>query len=98
MAMTELDKDAIYRLAILSAFLVSNWDNQTALHEIDYPYGPENSGPDVGSWSHLVAEANTNARWVGVPEINDAYMVAETLFPREYDYLDQLRQVMREAA
>ena len=42
--------------------------------------------------------ANTNAKWVGLPEIIDAYMVAETLFPREYDCLEKLEQVMKEAA
>ena len=93
--MTEQNKDTIYGLCISTAFLRNDWDNQTALHEID---DPENSVPNLECWGEIVAVANFYAKWEGLPEIINAYMVAESLFPCEYDYLEKLEQVMKEAA
>jgi hypothetical protein len=93
--MTELNKDTIYGLCISTAFLRNDWDNQTALHEID---DPENSVPNLECWGEIVALANFYAKWVGVPEIIDAPMVVECLFSCEEEYLEKLEQVMKEAA
>ena len=92
-------------LAIHSALLRLGWNHQTALHEID---DPENSVPNLECWGEIVAVANFYAKsetffkaaesWEGLPDMINAYMVAESLFPCEYDYLEKLEQVMKEAA
>jgi hypothetical protein len=96
--MTELNKDEIYRLCIITSFLL-RWVQDTRIEEIDEDwYYRDRLYPNPDSWSFIVNFSNFYIKRIGLPEIIDAYTVAETLFPREYDYLDQLRQVMREAA
>jgi hypothetical protein len=91
---------SIYRLAIASAFLDSDWLKDTSLCEIDEDWDEddEDSVPNLEAWDQLVHLANSEVKAAGLSRILDAVDVAMCAFSYEPKYIERLKAVMIEKA